>query len=108
MAFQGVPLVSCINSCRPNVANILRMIWGTFRRHYQLQNKSLEILLDQYVLYIFHGGLQEVGIGGVCEMYIDFSVSVFVDGPEAVGKELLGRFLVSILPSVVGEVRGER
>lgn len=44
-----------------------------------LQNKSLEIFLDQDILNILHSSFQEIGIGGIREMDVDLAATISID-----------------------------
>lgn len=60
--------------------------------------------MNDRILYALHRDLQQIGVGGIGEMYVDFSVFGPVETPEPVGEILRRGVVVIIAPGVVREV----
>lgn len=67
------------------------------------QHELVEVALDDHVLNGIHGDLEQVGVGGVCEVAVDLLLRVAVQGAELVEEVLGGGFGVGGVADEVGE-----
>ena len=73
------------------------------------QDELVQVPLDDHVLHGVHGDLEQVRIGGVCEVAVDLLLRVAVERAELVEEVLGGRLPVGGVAGEVGEaVLGDR
>lgn len=69
-----------------------------------LQNQVVEVDLDDHVLDALHGDLEEVRVGSVGEVDVDFLLAVAVEVAELIGEELASSVEIIVRSLEIGEV----
>ena len=69
-----------------------------------LQNQGGKVTLDNGVLHALHGDGEQIGVGGVREVNIDFAVLGPVETTKLVGKIFGRRIVIFVAPRVVREI----
>ncbi len=69
----------------------------------RLKYQDVKVALNDRILHALHRDLQQIGVGCIGEVYVDFSVLRSVETPEPVGEVLRRRVIVIVTPGVVRE-----
>ncbi len=68
------------------------------------QHELMQIRLNNHILHAGHGDLEQIRVGGIGEVGVDFLLAVAIQTPKFLIEELRGRFLIRGIVRVFGEI----